>query len=345
MAISEKTFELNITHEILAWADHLWHLIGTVLGPRAWVASPPTAVGLTLRDEQRRGWDVRIDLPFSFGNARCLFLQYKAPHHRGFTRRVGSSFRGNWKRQRPHCQFGINNNATRDQHILLRALASNPSCRGAVLYGFPRLTTPGAFKRWAGRMTLMTTFLSVHDLDNLAQSNGTVIRRGHSHELRVSYDDLQREVHSTPLDVSELRSRTAEVLAEFCVVRAWRALEAWAPAARSAEVPAEVWRDVAEGYLTYLRSSWEDATRFEPLWNLASSVTDFSDAGGDRQNSYASVMRNIVVTVDDIVTTVSERLRPILASMLDGEWPSRVPDEPAPAISLRLTSETSVIAG
>src|SRR5690606_8032232 len=56
--------------------------------------------------------------------------------------------------------------------------------------------------------------------------------------------------------------------------------------------------------------------------------------------SYASVMRNIVVTVDDIVTTVSERLRPILASMLDGEWPSRVPDEPAPAISLRLTSET-----
>jgi hypothetical protein len=238
--ISEKTLELNITHEILSLADHFNYLLryaATIpwsppLPDWYWLweevgwQKPSYATGLTLTDENRQGWDVRIEFPAtSVSPSYALFLQFKAGRHKNYSLRPGSAFRGSRSSRRPHCQFGINNNSDRNQHILLRALASQPNLRGAVAYAFPRIPNAATFKAAQGHLIHLTSFVTVADLDNQATANGLSISSGTEHKFHTSYTNpFTQEMCSEPAGLENLSDSTGRIVAEIITSRVYRAL-------------------------------------------------------------------------------------------------------------------------
>ena len=53
------------------------------------------AVGLTLQEEKRKGWDVRIQFPSGPSCPKhALFLQFKAGEHKNYSKHKGSCFFG-----------------------------------------------------------------------------------------------------------------------------------------------------------------------------------------------------------------------------------------------------------
>src|SRR5215216_2726947 len=99
MGLTEKTLELNVTHEILSQADQLQSLFIALVRARRFQWSgflpplprhtPTAAIGLSLDDESRRGWDVRIDLPHPYFEQRCIFVQYKLGKHLSYSKHDG----------------------------------------------------------------------------------------------------------------------------------------------------------------------------------------------------------------------------------------------------------------
>lgn len=241
MPLSEKTLELNVTHELLSNADLLWTLMGHSLGatqpfPHApsfpqrssrWLR-PPFALGLSLVEENRAGWDVKIVPPPSWpAPHRALFLQFKKGYPRQYS--LGGLFKGSRARhkRKPHILFEINNNSTKDQHVLLRKIAGNPHMSKAVLYALPRIPHVHALQQWVGRLAPHTTWITVVDVDGMAKANNNSIVRGSPHELAVSFDDKQRELRSEAVDISELADQSAGVVSEIVATRVWRSISLW----------------------------------------------------------------------------------------------------------------------
>lgn len=186
---------------------------------------PPSVIGLTLTEETRHGYDVRLEIPSGIlGRPRVFFIQYKLAHHSNFSTKAGSLFKGHNRSPRPHCLFGINNNSTRDQHIKLRAIANNPIHRNSVFYALPRIPTTSAFCAWVGRLSHLTTWLRVDEIDFIARNQGIIIQKGQSHKLAVSYNGFFKEIRSDPLNISGINDVTPEYVAEFTSIRLFRIL-------------------------------------------------------------------------------------------------------------------------
>ena len=241
--INEKTLELNLTFEILTVADQLWSLIQfATSAPRVMRAChcfrpyrlpphqrPPYALGLTLQDEKRQGWDVKIQLPNGPGRpTHALFLQFKQGKHKLYSTKPSSVFRGSRGWKRPFCEFGLNNNSDLSQHIVLRGLASQPSLQGSVAYVFPRVPNAQTFKACLGRLLHVTSSHTVSEIDAEAASKGIIVSKGKAHTFRTSYTSpFDTELNSDPQIIELGDGKEDNLFSDIVGIRIHRALTDW----------------------------------------------------------------------------------------------------------------------
>lgn len=358
MSLTEKTLELNITHELLTVADRLWDLIyfsvsapvlihrchcnrPVRLPPRL---RPPFASGLSLQDEEGRGWDVKIELPAGWPGARAIFLQFKRGYHTHFSTKRGSIFYGTRARRsprRPHCTFGVNNNKERNQHLVLGGLAGNPSLARAVHYAFPRVSTRSSFLATVGRLTAMTSFFRVDEIDALAARHGISFTKGTSHDFAVSYCGASREIRSNPVSMTDVVPNDAAVIGDVVTTRVWRALVDWSGYVRdySNEVDFEQvnWRAVFDHFLVDLArflvvrpSRLPELVRDQADPESLSGLDDsFAAARGAVEEQLAPVLsaNELGATLESLerhwaetFDEVTRRLMPLRATLAQGAW-------------------------
>lgn len=208
--INEKTFELNITNELLNLSkSFVWYmndspikdLIATGVWPEFSKQTCLFANGLTQEEEaneDKGGYDVSINYALPGGQeARMLFLQYKAGVRRKYSNRSGSEFEKSKGALAEHVCFNFNEAAGNSQHSTLRKLAENPKIQeNSVLYVFPRITERNDFYKKTGSLRDYTSFVPVKEMDRQgAKKNPPIIISNDSHKFRVSYDGKTSEVN------------------------------------------------------------------------------------------------------------------------------------------------------
>ena len=208
--INEKTFELNITNELLNLSkSFLWYmdhspikdLIATGVWPEFSNQTCLFANGLTQEEEadpKKGGYDVSINYALPGGQeARMLFLQFKAGVKRKYSNVSGSAFEKSKGALAEHVCFTFNDAAGNTQHSTLRKLAENPKIQeNSVLYVFPRITERDEFYKKIGSLRDYTSFVPVKEMDRQAAENESVkIISDDPHKFRVSYDGKTSEVN------------------------------------------------------------------------------------------------------------------------------------------------------
>ncbi|HEX2211536.1 MAG TPA: hypothetical protein VHG93_27870 [Longimicrobium sp.] len=352
MSLSEKTLELNITHEILREADRLhaiFHALLLLNGPFPTSMLPPTvpatAIGLSLHDENRKGWDVRIEFQDGSFGFRCIFTQFKLAKHRNYCRHSSSKFCGSRSQRKPHCVFGINNNSACDQHIILRGLSGSAGQSKAVYYALPRIPSAQSFRAWAGHLSDMTSWYTVTDVESLAVTAGVGIKKGISHEIRMDYSDGARELKSDPVDASTLRDVGPELIAEVMAIRAWRALEGWAPIARSSRIPLAEWTKAFEIYHAELLNHWGREVE-RAAFRISTVAPDelqseFFNAAFFTANESGtrpgSLLEAIQLRRRRVREHISRRLDPLANSVRTGAWLDEQLPEPRALHTLDLS--------
>ena len=206
MSINEKTLEIAVTHEILSLAEKFIYsscLCKPILTSKK-QNKIPYVLGLTLADEKRHGYDVKISLPnnfTSFGKPYIYYLQFKKGYHKEYSSNPLSLFFGDNTNKNKHILFGINNNSSKDQHIKLRNLWNLNYSKSNVLVGYalPLISNISNYKNCIGDLLSRTLIYEISDIDKLA-SGGLVgeINVNESHHIAVSYDGCQQEIRSTP---------------------------------------------------------------------------------------------------------------------------------------------------
>ena len=212
--INEKTFELNITNELLNLSkSFVWYLDHSpfchLLPRRIWNdffnQSVLFAEGLTQEQENdpvTGGYDVSINYTLPNGiDGRLMFLQYKAGEQKKYSNKIKSNFYRQTARQNnispEHIMFTFNDAANGTQHSTLRTLASSADIQAeSVMYVFPRITEKTDFKNKVGSLIYNSSFVPVLELDNQA-SNQTppILINNLPHKYRTSYDGLTSEVN------------------------------------------------------------------------------------------------------------------------------------------------------
>ncbi|MFD1553705.1 hypothetical protein [Putridiphycobacter roseus] len=210
--ISEKTFELNITTELLNisksfiwYMDHspLSHFLDETIWREFLNQSVFFAEGLTQDQESKvgGGYDVSIHCkhPIS-GSGRLMFLQYKAGKRVGYCQNKESHFNkdNSISSGSEHAMFTFNDAAKKRQHSILQELAKNNNIQAeSVMYVFPRITETIDFYDKVGNLIENSSFVPVLDLDEQAkkQSPAITINEGVVHKYRTSYDGLKSEVN------------------------------------------------------------------------------------------------------------------------------------------------------
>lgn len=311
MALSEKTLELNITHEILSIADSFWHshyisavnphipLFYRAFHPysRPMMRSFPYATGLSLQDELKIGYDVRIDLPPGLTTSNVMFLQFKLGSHRYYSINKKSSF----YRKRPphqHVIFHINNNSEKDQHVKLNALASNPGYSDSVLYALPLITNATQFKRHLGRLCQLTTFLTINDIQQMANSKGIIINAGNSHELRINYLGTIKELHSEPNNFSELQDKSIELISEIINLRLWRQIQYFK---EEIDTPSKISLDILNSlfYSFIISQAYYWCIPFDQLSEVLSPL-NFSMPSNDKEYYSTFFTKNSIQNIENI---------------------------------------------
>lgn len=208
--INEKTFELNITNELLNLSkSFLWYmdlspikdLIATGVWPEFSNKTFLFSNGLTQEEEadpKKGGYDVSINYAMPNGEeARMLFLQYKAGMRRKYSKLKGSQFDKSKGILAEHVCFSFNDAAGNTQHSTLRKLADNPKIQeNSVLYVFPRITEREDFLKKVGSLRNHTSFVPVKEMDRQAAKNEEVkFISNDTHKFRVSYDGKISEVN------------------------------------------------------------------------------------------------------------------------------------------------------
>ncbi|WP_282032218.1 hypothetical protein [Winogradskyella eximia] len=211
--INEKTFELNITNELLNLSkSFLWYLDDSpicYLFPRDFWKEFLSqnilfAKGLTQDEESSTdgGYDVSINFkkPNTVGSSRLLFLQYKSGLRKKYCTDINSNFNISQKHKRSteHVFFTFNDAADKSQHGILRNLANKINIQSeSVLYVFPRITEYVDFENKLGNLLLHTSFVPVLELDRQAsaQKPPISINNGTVHKYRTSYDGNTSEVN------------------------------------------------------------------------------------------------------------------------------------------------------
>jgi hypothetical protein len=216
--INEKTFELNITNELLNlsrsfiwYFDHCHWCHFPFLGDRSLLRQflhqvTLFAEGLTQAEENDPlygGYDVSINYRYPNGqDGRLMFLQYKAGIRKAYSNRVNSMFyrltATNENRSPKHILFTFNDAAEGTQHSTLRNLANSDGIRpNSVIYVFPRITEKTDFNNKVGNLIYHSSFVPVLEIDNQAynQTPPIIINDGITHNYRTSYDGLTSEVN------------------------------------------------------------------------------------------------------------------------------------------------------
>lgn len=216
--INEKTFELNITNELLNLSkSFIWYLDHIHWFPFPIIRNRENlrqffnhatifAEGLTQEEENNPitgGYDVSINYNLPNGqNGRLLFLQYKAGIRKSYSnKRVSKFYRQTARDERrspEHALFTFNDAANGTQHSTLRNLANSAGISpNSVIYVFPRITEKSDFKSKVGNLINHSSFVPVLDIDNQAanQTPPITINNGITHKFRTSYDGLTSEVN------------------------------------------------------------------------------------------------------------------------------------------------------
>jgi hypothetical protein len=213
--INEKTFELNITNELLDLSkSFIWYLeyspfchliqrdiISQFLNQHIFFAN-----GLTQEEEnnyETGGYDVSINFRSLIGHEdRLMFLQYKSGERKKYSNNSNSKFyrvtTRTGQRTPEHVAFTFNDAAEGTQHSTLRNLANKPDIQSqSVLYVFPRITEKVDFINKIGQLIHHTSFVPVLDLDKQAanQIHKLEIIDGFTHKYRTSYDGSVSEVN------------------------------------------------------------------------------------------------------------------------------------------------------
>lgn len=209
--INEKTFELNITNELLNTSrSFLWYINSSPLHHFFPVfywecflnSNIFFAEGLTQAQESRAGggYDVSISFPSSDPSNpnRLMFLQYKAGIARTYCKHEKTVFLNNRADREigKHISFSFNDAAKNTQHSILRTLTEEVGVQPeSVMYVFPRITEKADFQSNIGNLVSKTSFVPVLDLDAQAAVNGLTIDNGNKHNYRTSYDGSRSEVN------------------------------------------------------------------------------------------------------------------------------------------------------
>lgn len=240
--INEKTFELNITNELLNLSkSFLWYmdhspikdLIAKGVWPEFSNQSCLFAIGLTQEEEAnpyKGGYDVSINYTLPCGDeARMLFLQYKAGLRRKYSNRSGSAFEKSKGALAEHVCFTFNDAAGNTQQSTLRRLADNPKIQeNSVLYVFPRITERGDFLKKVGSLINHTSFVPVKEMDRQAAKNEEVkFISNDPHKFRVSYDGKISEVNLLLLLLLLDQSFVRNLLSELISIQIERLLKAF----------------------------------------------------------------------------------------------------------------------
>ncbi len=216
--INEKTFELNITNELLNLSkSFIWYLDHFHWFPFPIIRNRENlrqffnhatifAEGLTQDEENNPitgGYDVSINYNHPNGQeGRLMFLQYKAGIRKSYSNKSGSNFYRQTARMDgrspEHALFTFNDAAEGTQHSTLRNLANRAGIKPeSVIYVFPRITEKTEFKNKVGNLIPNSSFVPVLEIDNQAsnQTPPISINDGVSHKYRTSYDGSTSEVN------------------------------------------------------------------------------------------------------------------------------------------------------
>lgn len=236
MPLHEKTFELNITHELLNLADSWSWFLSDISLWKYWRPryrlplfdlKPGLATGLHINIEGKNdptgesggGYDVRIQTH----DGRLLFVQYKNSVLESASPDPQSIFN---TPPHAHLAFGINNNNKKDQHVLLQNLANSIGSRqnNAVVYAFPLFADMQEVIAASGKLLRKTKFVSVADIDAEASKKGITIIKGKKHHFRVCRIDENRCELNDVFIPFLLPDRTDKVVAEALAIRFERIL-------------------------------------------------------------------------------------------------------------------------
>lgn len=240
--IKEKTFELNITSELLNLTkSFLWYKIDPkwfhFLEMPNWKDISDFlrnnivfAEGLTQEEESNPntgGYDVSINYKTPQGqDGRILFLQYKAGVRKGYSNNPNSQFfRSTAKKEKrdpQHILFKFNDAANGTQHSTLRTLAHKKGLKSkSVLYVFPRITEKADFMNKTGRLISNSSWVPVLDLDAQAakQKPAILIKDKKAHKYRTSYNGLTSEVNFFFFWYDYDSTSIAQILAELICIQ------------------------------------------------------------------------------------------------------------------------------
>lgn len=235
--VNEKTFELNITNELLTLSkSFIWYL-----GHFHWLPFQEAenrhllrqffntatifAEGLTQEEESNPvngGYDVSINFRHPYGQeGRVMFLQFKAGYRKLYSRKIGSMFhRKNGNSE--HVMFTFNDAAEGTQHSTLRNLANSTDVsQNSVLYVFPRITKKQEFINQSGNLVNLTSFVPVLEIDKqgLSQSPQVIVNDGIVHKYRTTYDGLTSEINHLLLQFIYDKQIVSEFIAELICIQ------------------------------------------------------------------------------------------------------------------------------
>lgn len=230
MRLTEKTLELNITHEIIDNADYLWNALWHIALTQDSTninLRPPNvyASGLSLRQEEKDGYDVRIEIPSDYMPApRIAFLQFKLGRQYSYSNLPGTKF-GRLSGNNPHITFSINNNSLRNQHMNLLKCAAGSGFPESGIYVFPIYNNEQEVRKFLRSLCLRTIFVSALDIDKNCLSGP--INEGEIHHIAVGKVNLTpREVRSSP-HVVTAENRFGTLMGDIIASRSYRALLLW----------------------------------------------------------------------------------------------------------------------
>ncbi|MBI2284306.1 MAG: hypothetical protein HYU71_11405 [Bacteroidetes bacterium] len=239
MSKIEKSLEINITHELLSLADSFWWFLQPVSLKRYWrphwrfpLMQTPTAVAsglpISLEGKPGGGYDICIHSSPNFigGNPRLLFMQFKAGVHKDYNTNSKSIFYGTTTTKNAHVEFDVNSNKKRDQHRLLKTLATSAGNGNAVVYVFPRIVDEKQIQQFSGKLLARTTFISISDIDIKAAKNGITIDDGNPHKFRTCYNDYDRNEMNLLLLLLGKQPDPGGFIGEVFAIRMYRAFHA-----------------------------------------------------------------------------------------------------------------------
>lgn len=271
--INEKTFELNITNELLnlsksfLWLlDHL-HLLNFPLPMRSHIMisqfmeeATLFAEGLTQKEESNPltgGYDVSINYNHPSGQeGRLLFLQYKAGISKSHSTIKESKFYKQTAKSNcydaKHVLFTFNDAAKGTQHSTLRTLANSQGIQPkSVIYVFPRITELAVFLNNIGNLISNSSFVPVLEIDVQAnkQNPKIIIKDNVSHKYRTSYDGLISEINSTPFSFEYDNNFVSNLVSELLCVQ----LERYFRYLKQNNSSAKFWNSEMDSFMNYLK--------------------------------------------------------------------------------------------